>query len=255
MKGIIVIPARLESSRLPNKLLLNETGKPLIQHTIDCARVACKSYPEVFTREPIVATDSKEIADVCDCDVVMTRSHYINGTERVGGFLFDEQNDVDLDSLDFVFILQADEPDLCPICFSLCMMHMSFDGFDMSTLVLSHVKTNEAYKDQNVVKVALSNFNRPLYFSRSSNPFGLTSLYHWYSHIGVYAYKLEALRKYVDYGPLLLEKAENLEQLRALELGMNLRASIVPNYNAGISVNTREDYDKFVEKHKSQKGD
>lgn len=224
MQIVAIIPARLESTRLPRKLLLEETGRPLIQHTV----TAVRAY-EPFSRV-IVATDSDEIAAACDqyTHVVKTGESR-NGTERVASIL--DQIDADL-----IVNVQADEPEVEQSHLAaLIEAAIDIPGCDMATLA-----TTATVKDQeseSVVKVERSNAGFAQRFSRKGLQKGMR-------HIGVYAYRPDFLRWFVAQRPTQGEQAEHLEQLRALDKGCRIRVGMVQHAERGID--TQEEYAAFV---------
>ncbi len=250
MKVIGIIPARLASTRLPRKLLLNETGKTLLQHTWEAARKA-KSLGRV-----IVATDDSEIeaaARSFGAEVVMT-GDCSNGTERVAEAIVNMNL-----SADIVVNIQGDEPELDPLQIDLCVQSLiEHPECEMSTLA-NPLHDAAHVDDPACVKVVLDNNGKALYFSRSplphlrdctpeewfanANPDQISP---WLQHIGLYAYREPFLKLFVQMPASTLENIEKLEQLRALQAGVQIHVSVVSHCSIGID--TPEDYAAFVKR-------
>jgi len=213
MKTAIIIPARLNSSRLPRKLLLNKTGKPLIQHSWERACLV-KGVDQV-----LVATDDEAIFEVVQKfggTAIMTDKHHTSGSARIA------QAAQSIDA-DIVINLQGDEPEINPETVA-----------DLIAL-------------QKTVKVVLcaakpENTANALYFSRAKIPHTDQNAY--LMHIGIYAFSYAGLQKFANHSPTPLEQAESLEQLRILEMGEKISVLRSPSANPGID--TQADYDAFV---------
>ena len=244
-----IIPARLQSTRLPRKLLLAETGRPLIEYTWRTASRA-RSLNHL-----IVAADSEEIVAAVKkfggrCE--MTGEHP-SGTDRIAEVARRSCLDGDI----FVNI-QGDEPDIDPANIDAVVKalqdcptaHMATLGTPMRSL--------EQVQASSCVKVVRGVDGRALYFSRAAIPFCrdrdsaeiLESEHPWTLHIGIYAYRREFLLELTQLPPSRLEQLEKLEQLRALEAGARIQVAIVEHRSVGID--TPEDYARFVERHRSQ---
>ena len=243
----IVIPARLASTRLPRKLLLRETGKPLIQHTYEAACTA--SRPSGVS----VATDHARIFDEVrrfGGDVEMTDPNAASGTDRVAEVARR------LEGVDIVVNVQGDEPDIHPDVVSN-VVHLLQDDPDaaMSTLAYEIVDPEE-YQSPADVKVVLDNQGYALYFSRfpipfvrdSEHPF-LEAPLKFLKHLGIYGYRRELLLSYADLPPTPLEVSEKLEQLRALANGYRIKVGITEHRCMGID--TPEDLKAFLQRFRS----
>ena len=227
---IILIPARMASTRLPNKPLAQICGLPMIVQVLkraqeaDCGRV-------------VVAAAEAEIAEaVIDAggEAVLTAPDLPSGSDRIHAAL----QDIDPDGAhDVIINLQGDLPTLEAGLVQDCLA--ALNGADMSTLVAEITKADER-DNPNVVKAVLSplgnNVARALYFTRATAPSGDGPLYH---HIGIYGYQRAALDKFVALPPSVLERREKLEQLRALEAGFTIHAAIVDTVPVGVD--TRQD--------------
>ncbi|MHC4877922.1 MAG: 3-deoxy-manno-octulosonate cytidylyltransferase [Planctomycetota bacterium] len=251
MQVVGVIPARLQSSRLPRKLVLAETGKPLIQHTWESAAQAA-SLQDSTTGQPrlLVATDSLEIAQVVrgfGGEVVMTGDHSC-GTDRIAEVVRRAAPDADV-----IVNIQGDEPDIDPAAIDLvASLLIDHPTTEMATLC-TPISELDVLNDPGCVKAVCAADGRALYFSRSLVPFSRDRLpaellaadeSPWKLHLGIYAYRRDFLLRLTQQPPSPLEQLEKLEQLRALELGATIRIAEVAHQSVGID--TPEDYARFV---------
>lgn len=247
MKIIGVIPARLQSTRLPRKMLLRVTGKPLIQYVWE---TACRC-PELS--EVIVATDSSEIADAVrrfGGRAELTGDHP-SGTDRIA-----EVTRRCLGDADAIVNLQGDEPELDPRIVTALVQKLKTTDCLMAT-VAAPISSADQVRDPNCVKVVTDVNGRALYFSRAPIPFsrdlpveqmlGRGEPSPWLLHIGLYAYRRDFLLKLTSMPPSSLELLEKLEQLRALQAGVSLSVAVVDHAASGID--TPEDYAAFVARH------
>lgn len=242
MKVVGLIPARLQSSRLPEKLLLSQTGKPLIQYVWETAS-ACSRLDEV-----IVATDSQRIADAVAAfggRAEMTTEHP-SGTDRIA-----EVVQRCCPEADVLVNLQGDEPELELNTIQALADSISDSGDPMAT-VAAPISDVAVVESTDCVKVVVDDNNRAMYFSRSPIPFYrdgnvadvIASQQAWYLHVGLYAYRRDFLLSLTQMPPSSLEQLEKLEQLRALQSGANISVAIVKE--ACIGIDTPEDYAAFV---------
>lgn len=252
MAGVIgCIPARLASTRLPRKLLLAETGKPLIQHVWEQARRASA------LDELVIATDSEEIADICrgfGARAEMTGDHP-SGTDRIAEVIARC-----FPSAEFIANIQGDEPEIEPGAINqLVDLLRQNPSAEMSTLATT-IRSAEARDSNACVKVVCDERGRALYFSRHAIPFCrdrnldeiLASESPWRQHLGVYAYRRTFLLDVTKRPPSRLEKLEKLEQLRALEMGATILVGLVDH--AAVGIDTPEDYARFVTRYGSRPG-
>lgn len=227
---IVVIPCRMEATRLPGKPLADIHGKPMIVHVWERAMAA-----EVG--RVVIATDSQEIADVGrsgGAEVQMTRTDHQSGSDRA--FEAISRIDPDLDA-DYIINLQGDLPTLEPKLIRYCLSPFEMADVAISTLA-AEIKTDEERNSPNVVKVVGSPVGaagpgmlRALYFTRATAPANEGPLYH---HIGIYGYRRTALERFVSLPPSPLELREKLEQLRALEHGMRIEVGLVDTVPLGV---------------------
>jgi len=233
MKAVILIPARLESSRLEKKMLADLCGEPLIVRTW---RQALKSR---LAHRVVVATDSLEIAAVLEkrgAEVVMTSPEASCGTERIAEAARHIGGDVFLN-------LQGDEPLISPENIDLALApFFSPHPPDCTTLVLSlQPDDNEQIQDPHTVKVVMDSRGFALYFSRCPIPYMRNKLSTtiYYRHVGLYAFSAGVLQQFAGLPPSMLEEAESLEQLRLLENGFKIQCIKTLIDNPGV--NTAED--------------
>lgn len=267
VRGVIAIPARLASSRLPNKLLLSETGKPLLAHVIEQARKAVQNSRGLFT-EVVVACDHPNlltVAQQCGVRGVMTSSSHRCGTTRIaealdllqGSKLGQETvlTSGDVRRFDFVVNVQGDEPEISPAAIGTVAETLLEDPTaDMATLAIAIPPGDLALKaDPNAVKVVFNGNGHAMFFSRSPIPFDRNPpesdepiAHH---HLGIYAYRRRFLAEFARMPASRLETRESLEQLRALEAGRTIRVRVVPAAWAGKGIDTAADYAAFVCRH------
>ncbi len=224
---LILIPARLSATRLPGKPLADIAGKPMIEHVIRRAEAARLG-------EVIVATDSEPIlaaVEKAGARALMTRTDHASGSDRI----FEALEIADPDrKIRIVVNVQGDLPTLASEDLRSAVALLDDPAVDIATLAAEIVKDEER-TNPNVVKLVGSPVAprrlRALYFTRATAPYGEGPLYH---HIGLYAYRREALERFVSLPPSMLEEREKLEQLRALEAGMRIDASIVASVPLGV---------------------
>jgi 3-deoxy-manno-octulosonate cytidylyltransferase (CMP-KDO synthetase) len=239
---LIVIPARIGAMRLPRKPLADIGGEPMIVHV-------WRRAMEADAGDVVVATDSGEIAEVVEKAggrAVMTSPDHPSGSDRV----FEAVNLADPSgTVDIVVNLQGDQPIFDPSLLTDCLVPLEDPAVDISTvaaLLTDPSKVNEP----SVVKMigtplAREGVFRALYFSRAAAPYGPGPLF---IHIGIYAYRREALALFVKLPPSPLELREKLEQLRALEAGMRIDVKLVGS--VPIAVDTPQDLEEARAAHK-----
>lgn len=250
MKIVGMIPARLQSTRLPRKLLLSVTGKPLIQYVWE---TACEC-PELH--DVVIATDSEEIADVVHGfggRAELTGQHN-SGTDRIAEVTRRAFSDADA-----IVNLQGDEPELDPEVVASLVRELKSSNADMAT-VAAPVQSPDVVRNPNCVKVVTDVHGKALYFSRSPIPFSrdvpVEDYFRdgepspWLLHIGLYAYRRDFLLRLTSLPPSPLEQMEKLEQLRALQCGAKIGVAVVNHSAAGID--TPEDYAAFVQRQQQK---
>jgi len=261
---IAVIPARLGSSRFPEKVLACETGWPLIRHVVESAR-RCSRVGRV-----VVATDAERVAEAVrgfGGEVVLTRADHENGTSRLG----EAAEKLGLGDDEIVLNVQGDEPEVSAGAIEAAVSSLEGLGGASVGTAAAVIEDDREAENPNVVKVVRGVDGRALYFSRSRIPFvrdgggggsgsavasggGVPLL----RHIGVYAYRVSFLRRYAGLAATPLEMAERLEQLRVLEHGFVIGVGI-DGSGEGVGggrggIDTAEQYAAFVERWRLRGG-
>ena len=225
---IVIIPARMASSRLPGKPLADIRGQPMIVHVW---RRAC----EAGIGPVVVACAEAEIAEAVEAAggrAVLTRPDHVSGSDRV----FEALETVDPEgAFATVVNVQGDLPTIEPRVIAAALAPLAEPAVDIATLACVIRKPGER-EDPNVTKAVISappgaGVGRALYFSRAPVPTGDGPLYH---HIGLYAFRRRALERFVALPPGRLELRERLEQLRALENGMRIDVALVDTVPLGV---------------------
>lgn len=231
MKVLCVIPARYASTRLPGKPLSLIAGKPMIQRVYERACQAKIPY------EVVVATDNelvKKAIDSCGGKAVMTSPDHPSGTDRLAEVAL-MYPDVDV-----IVNVQGDEPMIPPEVIDRLAMCFEDDA-DLKMATMKVKMDEEDYNNPAAVKVVTDMNGYALYFSRSLMPYprNKPTDYKVFKHVGIYAYRRDFLLKYAALAPTPLERAESLEQLRALENGYKIK--VLESDFQGIGVDTPED--------------
>ncbi|MDP8918714.1 MAG: 3-deoxy-manno-octulosonate cytidylyltransferase [Pseudomonadota bacterium] len=224
---LVLIPARLAATRLPNKPLADIAGEPMIVHV-------WRRAVEAGIGPVAVATDAPEIAEAVTKAgglAVMTRVDHASGSDRI----FEAVEKLDPEGRhDVVVNVQGDLPTIDPAIIAASIVPLSDAAVDLATLV-ALIEREEEKTNPSVVKMVGSEVSagrfRALYFTRATAPYGDGPLYH---HIGLYAYRRKALQRFVGLPPSPLEIREKLEQLRALEAGMRIDAVVVNDVPLGV---------------------
>ncbi len=223
-----VIPARLASTRLPRKVLREIAGRPMLEWVYEAA-CRCPALDET-----IIATDSDEVAELCrrrGWPYRMTSVDLASGSDRVQAIAEEVPAEIYVN-------IQGDEPLLRPEHLAALLRPFQHPYVDVSTLRVACTATNIA--NPNAVKVVTAGDGRALYFSRASIPFDRDDAHpQYWKHIGLYAYRAEALRRFTQMPPSELEQAERLEQLRFLENGIAVYVETTDVDTVGVD--TEED--------------
>ncbi len=237
---VVVIPARFASTRLPGKALLDIDGKPMIQHVYERGR-------ESGASDVVIATDDDRIADAAErigATVCMTGDHHQSGTERIA-----EVADImDWGDEQVVVNLQGDEPTMPAALIDQCAALLDDASVDIATLA-SPFASQSDFENPNCVKVIRDAHDHAIYFSRAAIPFARdadsealaasTALHHH----GIYGYRCGVLRQLVAAPTSALESCEQLEQLRALSLGLEIKVG-VPAKRPGAGIDTAADLER-----------
>ena len=232
MRILGIIPARYASTRFPGKPLALIAGKPLVQHVVEhCKRAGSLS-------EVIVATDDARIAEKARsfCRVEMTRADHPSGSDRIAEVAARCECDA-------VVNIQGDEPMIDPAVID--MVAGALAGAEMSTAATA-IRNVDEYDNPNVVKVVVNSAGRALYFSRRTIPYlreaasrsanEQLAAFPFLKHLGIYGYRRETLLRLVKFPVSPLENAEKLEQLRALENGIEIAVAKVNYDSVGVDV-------------------
>ncbi len=226
-KTLILIPARMASTRLPGKPLADIGGLPMI------VQVALRAK-DANTGRIIVAVDHQDVFDAvvaAGFEAVMTRVDHQSGSDRIHEALLKSDPE---GKAEIVINVQGDLPTIEPETIRAALRPLENPDVDIATLTVE-IEDEDEKLNPNVVKVVGSPLSgtrlKALYFTRTTAPHGKGPLYH---HIGLYAYRRAALEKFVSLPPSTLEKRESLEQLRALEAGMRIDVEIVKSIPLGV---------------------
>lgn len=249
MRSQIVIPARLASTRLPQKLLVAETGQTLLQHTYESAQKATRP------RGICVAADCEEIAQAVrnfGGNVVLTSPDCASGTDRVAEVARD------FPSVDIFVNVQGDEPEISAAAIDLAVELLEKNPSAVMSTLATPLRSKEALLDPSCVKVVFDGHGKAIYFSRAPIPFARNwddSLLganppHYHQHIGLYAYRRDFLLQLAQIPRCEMEKIENLEQLRVLHSGHTLLVGVIDEPTIGVD--TPEDYRAFVARHQQR---
>lgn len=232
LKTVGLIPARLESSRLPNKALLDILSYPMIVHVAKRAML-CDSLDSIA-----VCTDSKDIAEVClenGIDIVLTRSDNKNGTERIA----EAASILDLGDDDIVIDIQGDEPLLLPEMVDSVIRHMCSTEYDIVVPYLRLVEEDSPNK----VKVIESG-GRVLYLTRAHSPYPFLRESTLKKHLSIIGFKKSSLDAFYFSAQTELELIEGVELLRALEIGLSI--GTYEENGETLAVDTKADYERVI---------
>jgi 3-deoxy-manno-octulosonate cytidylyltransferase (CMP-KDO synthetase) len=224
-RAIVLIPARMASTRLPGKPLADINGTPMIVHV-------WRRAVEADIGRVVLATDSEEVARAVKAaggETVLTAGDHVNGSSRIHEALKRLGA-----AEDIVVNFQGDIPTVAAASVRAVLRPLSEPAVDIATIAAEIHRPDER-SDPNIVKVVGTPVGagllRALYFTRATAPHGDGPLFH---HIGLYAFRRAALDRYVGLPPSPLEKREKLEQLRALEAGMRIDVAIVDGVPLGV---------------------
>lgn len=239
MSALVLVPARMASTRLPGKPLSDIAGLPMI------VRVAAQARAAQIGRV-VVATDTEAVAQTVRAhgfEAVMTDISHESGSDRI----YQALTLIDPDrSVDIIVNVQGDLPTIEPEAIRASLVPLGDSSVDIATLGVEITREDEK-TNENVVKIVgapIADRNgqqllRALYFTRATAPWGEGPLYH---HVGLYAYRRNALERFVSLPPSTLERRERLEQLRALEAGMRIDVALVDAVPLGVD--TAEDLER-----------
>lgn len=247
--AVVIVPARLASTRFPEKVLASATGKPLVQH------VAERAAGAKCCRLLVVAADHARVVDALKpfgTRVILTRDDHPNGTSR----LAEAATSLNLEPDEIVVNAQGDEPELDPLVIDAAVSALIRTRGAVVGTVASVIDDPAQIEDRNIVKVVRRLDGSALYFSRAPIPVdrdkrgagggggevGGRAL----RHVGVYAYRNSFLQRYARMEQTPLERSEQLEQLRVLEHGLTIAVGLCASPEPGID--TAEQYEAFVKR-------
>ncbi len=246
MKVVVIIPARLSSSRLPQKVILPICNKPMVEYVYEASKKA-KNISDVY-----IATDSVEVKEICKKftdNVILTSKDHESGTDR----LAEAVKNIECDA---IVNVQGDEPLIEPSLIDALAQELK-QGEKMVS-AMHTIKETEELQSPNAVKVTVDKSFKALYFSRSIIPHHRDEWHtllekhktipkelKFYKHIGIYGYSKEFLLQYAQMEQTYLEKLEKLEQLRVLENGYTIKM-IETDYDS-VGVDTQEDLERVRE--------
>lgn len=230
MDKAIIIPARLNSSRLKKKMLIDILGKSLIQRTYESCNFCNNIGVYIATDSSIIHKHCSEFTD----KIILTQEHF-SGSDRV----FEAAQKIHVNK---IVNVQGDEPTVYP-----ALIHEIFDKLDKGEEVVSTYyicDDNAGFKNPNNVKVVVDSNDYALYFSRSQIPFLASKKTLWKKHIGIYGYSMNSLSKFVNNSQSKLEKVESLEQLRFFDC--HLKIKMLESKKNLIGIDTNEDIGKLL---------
>ncbi|MER2491079.1 3-deoxy-manno-octulosonate cytidylyltransferase [Catenovulum sediminis] len=257
MSYTIVIPARYASTRFPGKPLVDMAGKTMLQRVY-------KQCKKTQAGKIVIATDDERIAEAAvsfGAEVVMTDKNHDSGTARIGEVI----QKLSIKENEIVVNVQGDEPFIPPTVIDQVANNMSlYTEADMATLAVPIFEADELF-NPNSVKVVTDKNGYALYFSRATIPYDRSRFVtpkddmqigqYYLRHIGIYAYRAEFVRQYLNWEPSPLEEAESLEQLRVLWHGEKIHVGIATE-TPPAGIDTPEDMERALEyiKNKKKKG-
>ena len=233
-KTLILIPSRMSATRLPGKPLLKINNLSIISHVVNIAKRTKIGRTVVCTEDRVILDDVTKNGG----EAILTGNHHKSGTDRI----FEAYKKLNISDVDYVLNLQGDEPSLDVEDIINLNNLMIKNKLNIGTLG-SEIKDKKFYSNENVVKVTTKhklddkNVSEALSFKRNYIPKKLENVYH---HIGIYAYKIEALEKFVNLNQTENEIKNRLEQLRALE--NDIKINITLTKYSPIGIDTKEDY-------------
>ena len=231
MKNLIIIPSRLESSRLPNKPLADINGEPMIVHVYKRAK-------EANIANVIVAAGNVEIKEVIENiggEAILTSSNHESGSDRI----FEALNIYDKESkFDNIINLQGDLPNINKDALFRIISLLELNDADISTLGVK-ISSEEEFLNPNIVKAYIKNISESNYVDDFDRRFDIGKEEFLYHHVGIYGYKRKALEAFVGFDQSKAEIERKLEQMRAIENGMKIVLGLIDELP--ISVDTQED--------------
>jgi len=233
-KTLILIPSRMSATRLPGKPLLKINNLSIISHVVNKAKQTEIGRVVVCTEDQSILNDVVKNGG----EAILTGNHHKSGTDRI----FEAYKKLDISDLDYVLNLQGDEPAI-DINDIINLNNLMIENNSNIGTLGAEIKDKNFFLNKNIVKVATKeklnnkNFSFALSFTRNHDPEKIENIYH---HIGIYAYSIKTLEKFVNLNQTNNEIENRLEQLRALD--NNLKINITLAKSSPIGVDTKEDY-------------
>ena len=231
MKKLIIIPARLESTRLPNKPLADINGEPMIAHVYKRAK-------EANIAKVIVAAGNVEIKEAIENiggEAILTNPDHASGSDRI----YEALNMYDKESkFDIIVNLQGDLPNIHKDALSKIISLLESNDADISTLGVK-ISSEEEFLNKNIVKAYVKNISESNYVDDFDRRFDIGKEEFLYHHVGIYGYKRKALETFIGFDQSESEIERKLEQMRAIENGMKIVLGLIDELP--ISVDTQED--------------
>ena len=231
MKNLIIIPARLESTRLPNKPLADINGEPMIAHVYKRAK-------EANIANVIVAAGNVEIKEAIETiggEAILTNPDHASGSDRI----YEALNKYDKESkFDTIINLQGDLPNIHKDALSKIVSLLESNDADISTLGVK-ISSEEEFLNPNIVKAYVKNISESNYVDDFDRRFDIGKENFLYHHVGIYGYKRKALEAFIGFDQSEAEVERKLEQMRAIENGMKIVLGLIDELP--ISVDTQED--------------
>ena len=231
MKNLIIIPARLESTRLPNKPLADINGEPMIAHVYKRAK-------EANIAKVIVAAGNIEIKEAIENiggEAILTNPDHASGSDRI----YEALNMYDKESkFDIIVNLQGDLPNIHKDALSKIISLLESNDADISTLGVK-ISSEEEFLNKNIVKAYVKNISESNYVDDFDRRFDIGKEEFLYHHVGIYGYKRKALETFIGFDQSESEIERKLEQMRAIENGMKIVLGLIDELP--ISVDTQED--------------
>ena len=231
MKNLIIIPARLESTRLPNKPLADINGEPMIVHVYKRAK-------EANIAKVIVAAGNVEIKEAIENiggEAILTNPDHASGSDRI----YEALNMYDKESkFDIIVNLQGDLPNIHKDALSKMISLLESNDADISTLGVK-ISSEEEFLNKNIVKAYVKNISESNYVDDFDRRFDIGKEEFLYHHVGIYGYKRKALETFIGFDQSESEIERKLEQMRAIENGMKIVLGLIDELP--ISVDTQED--------------
>ena len=235
---MIIIPARLASTRFPQKVLADIGGLPMVVRT--AKRV------EHLDRV-VIAADDEKIIEVCrsyGIEAMLTSTTHKSGTDRI----YECAQILDLDDEEIIINVQADEPFIEPNVVEMLMAKLQELKKEKAPFIMGscyNAINAESAQDPNLVKVVLDNNNNAIYFSRSLIPYNRSGRANYFGHIGIYGFAKRSLQEFCNLPDAPIEDIEGLEQLRAIH--HQKRITMLKVASTGFGIDTKEDLERAIE--------